>query len=147
MHWFTDVITKQYAQFSGRARRKEFWMFILFSFVISVILGILDSILGLDFETSNKLKAGGVLQYIFALAVLVPTIAISVRRFHDRDKGGWWVLIYLIPCVGWIWFIVWAALEGTVGDNRFGPDPKAAERGGPGGFAGPGGSEPGYPTV
>ncbi|WP_405058205.1 DUF805 domain-containing protein [Kribbella sp. NBC_01505] len=146
MHWFTDVITKRYAQFSGRARRKEFWMFILFSFVISIILGILDRILGLDFETNGR-TSGGWLQTIYGLAVLIPTIAISVRRMHDRDRSGWWVLIWLIPCIGQIWFIVWQALDGTPSDNRFGPDPKAAERGpgfGPGG-AGP--AEPGYPTV
>ena len=108
MHWFTDVITKRYAQFSGRARRKEFWMFTLFSVVISIILSILDRILGLDWKQSNGVSSGGWLQTIYGLAVLVPTIAIAVRRFHDRDKSGWWVLIWLIPCVGWIWFIVWA---------------------------------------
>ncbi|GAA1702367.1 DUF805 domain-containing protein [Kribbella sp. NPDC056951] len=149
MHWFTDVITKRYAQFSGRARRKEFWMFALISFVISIILGILDQLLGLDFKSgsgSTAVRSGGWLETIFGLAVLIPTIAVAVRRMHDKNRSGWWVLIWLIPCIGWIWFIVWQAQEGDAGDNQYGPDPKAAERGQ--GFGGPGGpAEPGYPTV
>ncbi|MGW6275876.1 DUF805 domain-containing protein [Kribbella sp. NPDC055071] len=147
MQWFIDVITKRYAQFDGRARRKEFWMYVLFWFIGSVIFGILDQILGLDFKSgsgSNALRAGGWLEYIYYLVLLVPTIAVSVRRMHDKDRSGWWVLIWLIPCIGWIWFIVWQAQEGTPGDNRFGPDPKGGERFGQPG-AGP--AEPGYPTV
>jgi uncharacterized membrane protein YhaH (DUF805 family) len=147
MQWFIDVVTKRYAQFSGRARRKEFWMYVLFYLVGSIIVGILDRILGLDFQSGgNGVRSGGWLSTIYGLALLVPTIAVAVRRMHDKDRSGWWVLIWLIPCVGWIWFIVWQAQEGTPGDNRFGPDPKAAERGQ--GFGGPAGpAEPGYPTV
>jgi uncharacterized membrane protein YhaH (DUF805 family) len=147
MQWFIDVITKRYAQFSGRARRKEFWMYVLFYVIGSIILGILDQILGLDFKQtsgSSTIRSGGWLETIYGLALLVPTIAVAVRRMHDKDRSGWWVLIWLIPCVGTIWFIVWQAQEGTPGDNRFGPDPKAAERFGQPG-AGP--AEPGYPTV
>lgn len=145
MQWFIDVITKRYAQFSGRARRKEFWMYVLFYLIGSIIVGIIDRILGLDFENGG-FRSGGWLSSIYGLALLVPTIAVSVRRMHDKDRSGWWVLIWLIPCVGWIWFIIWQAQEGTIGDNQYGPDPKAAERGQ--GFGQPGGpTEPGYPTV
>jgi len=145
MHWFTDVITKRYAQFSGRARRKEFWMFTLFSFVISLVLGILDRLFGLDFE-NNGVSSGGVLETIFGLAVLIPSLAVAIRRLHDGGRSGWWILINLVPCIGWIWYIVLQAQEGNPGDNQYGPDPKAAERGA--GFGGPAGpAEPGYPTV
>ncbi|WP_020389960.1 DUF805 domain-containing protein [Kribbella catacumbae] len=133
MQWFTEVI-KKYAVFSGRARRKEFWMFALFSTIISIVLGIIDRAIGTTYGAGDS----GVLQSIYGLAVLLPTIGVAIRRMHDTGRTGWWVLISLVPCVGWIIFIVFAAQEGAAGDNQYGPDPKAAERFGPGG-------EPGYP--
>jgi uncharacterized membrane protein YhaH (DUF805 family) len=142
MQWYIDVI-KKYAVFDGRARRKEFWMFVLFNTIVGIILSVLDTIIGTDFGGRT---GGGWLSTIYYLAVLLPVIGVSIRRMHDTNRSGWWVLIYLIPCIGWIWFIVLAAQEGTVGDNQYGPDPKAAERGQ--GFGGPAGpAEPGYPTV
>jgi uncharacterized membrane protein YhaH (DUF805 family) len=142
MQWYIDVI-KKYAVFDGRARRKEFWMFTLFNAIVGIILSILDTIIGTDFGGRT---GGGWLSTIYYLAVLLPVIGVSIRRMHDTNRSGWWVLIYLIPCIGWIWFIVLAAQEGTIGDNQYGPDPKAAERGQ--GFGGPAGpAEPGYPTV
>lgn len=141
MQWFIDVV-KKYAVFDGRARRKEYWMFVLFYVIIYVILGIIDGLIG----TSANNSFGGLLAGLFGLAVLLPSIGVGIRRMHDTNRSGWWILISLIPCIGWIWFIVLAAQEGTIGDNQYGPDPKAAERGP--GFAGPGGpAEPGYPTV
>jgi uncharacterized membrane protein YhaH (DUF805 family) len=139
MQWYIDVL-KNYATFSGRARRKEYWMFVLFNVIISLILGIIDNIIGTTYGSANS----GVLSSIYSLLVLVPSIAVGVRRMHDTNRSGWWVLINLVPCIGWIWFIVLAAQEGTAGDNQYGPDPKAAERFGQPG-AGP--AEPGYPTV
>jgi len=141
MQWYLDVL-KKYAVFSGRARRKEYWMFVLFNVIISIILSIIDRILGLDYANNSN---SGVLSSIYSLAVLIPSIAVGVRRMHDTNRSGWWVLINLIPCIGWIWFIVLAAQEGNAGDNQYGPDPKAAERFGGPGTAGP--AEPGYPTV
>jgi uncharacterized membrane protein YhaH (DUF805 family) len=140
MQWYIDVI-KKYAVFDGRARRKEFWMFTLVSAVIAIILGILDRILGTDF--GNSRTNGGLLWSIYYLAVLLPTLGVSWRRLHDTNRSGWWMLLYL-TCVGIIVLIVFWALEGTPGDNKYGPDPKAAERFGQPG-AGP--AEPGYPTV
>ncbi|GAB2641002.1 DUF805 domain-containing protein [Kribbella swartbergensis] len=140
MQWYIDVL-KKYAVFSGRARRKEYWMFVLFNVIISIILGIIDRIIGTDFGNNS---GNGWLSTIYSLAVLVPSIAVGIRRMHDTNRSGWWVLINLVPCIGWIWFIVLAAQEGTAGDNQHGPDPKAAERFGQPG-AGP--AEPGYPTV
>jgi uncharacterized membrane protein YhaH (DUF805 family) len=145
MQWFIDVVTKRYAQFSGRARRKEFWMYVLFYFIGSIIVGILDRILGLDFTSSNSFRSGGWLSTIYWLALLIPSIAVGVRRLHDTNRTGWWILLWL-TCIGIIVLIIFWALEGTPGDNKYGPDPKAAERGM--GFGGPGGpAEPGYPTV
>jgi uncharacterized membrane protein YhaH (DUF805 family) len=139
MQWYTDVLLKKYAQFSGRARRKEFWMFVLISTIISIILSFIDRLIGTGYSNGS----GGLLQSIYSLAVLLPTIAVGVRRMHDTGRSGWWVLINLIPCIGWIWYIVLAAQEGVAGDNQYGPDPKAAERFGQGGPN----QEPGYPTV
>ncbi|MEU8221909.1 DUF805 domain-containing protein [Kribbella sp. NPDC048915] len=141
MQWYIDVL-KKYTVFSGRARRKEYWMFVLFSAIISIILSILDRVLGLNYGPNDS---SGWLQTIYGLAVLLPSIAVAIRRMHDTDRSGWWILINLIPCIGFIWFIVLAAQEGTAGQNQYGPDPKAAERFGGPGTAGP--AEPGYPTV
>ncbi|GAA0625740.1 DUF805 domain-containing protein [Kribbella sandramycini] len=146
MQWFIDVITKRYAQFSGRARRKEFWFFQLFFFIGALVLSILDSLLGLEFYKSATYGSFGYLAVVFQLALLVPSIAVSVRRLHDVGRSGWWVLLSFVVCIGWIVLLVWYVREGQVGDNEHGPDPKAAERGQ--GFGGPSGpAEPGYPTV
>jgi uncharacterized membrane protein YhaH (DUF805 family) len=133
MEWYTTVL-KKYAEFSGRARRKEFWMFVLINWIISIGFSIIDRLLGLTYAN----RSGGVLQSIYGLAVLVPSLAVGVRRLHDTGRSGWWILIGLIPIIGWIILIVFWATDGTTGQNQHGPDPKAEERGFPGG-------EPAYP--
>ncbi|MGZ0146358.1 DUF805 domain-containing protein [Kribbella sp. WER1] len=140
MQWYIDVL-KKYAVFDGRARRKEYWMFVLFSVIASIILSIIDRVLGTTYNNGTS----GILQSIYGLAVLLPTIGVAIRRMHDTNRSGWWILINLVPCIGTIWFIVLAAGEGTAGQNQYGPDPKAGERFGGPGQAGP--AEPGYPTV
>lgn len=135
MEWYTTVL-KKYVEFSGRARRKEFWMFTLFNVIISIILGIIDRIIGTDYGNGSS----GLLSTIYSLGVLLPSIAVGIRRLHDTNRSGWWILIGLIPCVGWIILIVFYATEGVAGPNQYGPDPKAAERGG--GFQG---GDPAYP--
>ena len=137
MHWFTDVI-KKYAEFSGRARRKEFWMFVLIGWVISVALSIIDRAIG----TSNS-SGSGLLGSLFSLAILLPSLAVAARRLHDTGRSGKWLFLIFAIVVGWIVLLVWYIQEGNAGDNQYGPDPKAAERGG---AAFPGG-EPGYPQV
>ncbi|MCD2195133.1 DUF805 domain-containing protein [Actinomycetospora endophytica] len=128
MQWYLKAL-KQYADFSGRARRTEFWMFVLISFIISLVLAIIDSAIG----TAHLYSSGGAAYYspgilggIYSLAVLIPTIAVTVRRLHDTDRSGWWFFIQLIPIVGSIVLLVFMCLEGTRGPNRFGLDPKAA---------------------
>ena len=121
MNWFTDVLTKKYAQFDGRARRQEFWMFTLISFLISFGLAIVDSVAGL-----TKMAGGSIspLQTLYALGVLVPSVAVAIRRLHDIGKPGWWILIGLVPCIGAIVLIVFYAQDSQPGSNEYGPNPK-----------------------
>ena len=134
MQWYTEVL-KKYAVFSGRARRKEFWMFALINIGISIVLSILDAIIGTRTDSGF-----GILSGIYSLAVLLPSLAVGVRRLHDTGRSGWWILIGLIPLIGAIVLIVFYAQEGKPGDNQYGPDPKAGER-----AAGYPGGDPAYP--
>lgn len=120
---------RRYADFSGRSRRKEYWMFTLLSVIVSIVL------VGLLFGGMSASETGepqmGVLGYlgagllgIFVLASFIPSLAVQVRRFHDQDKSGWFILLGFIPYVGGIIALVFMCLEGTRGPNRFGPDPK-----------------------
>lgn len=132
MSWYIKVL-KQYVDFTGRARRKEFWMFALFSTIVSILLAVVDVALGTGSVTTTgspgEVSAAvsvGLLGGIYGLAVLLPSLAVSVRRLHDTDRSGWWLLIGLIPFVGGIVLLVFFVLEGNRSHNRFGADPKAA---------------------
>ena len=114
MDWYLGVL-KQYAVFDGRARRKEFWMFVLFNFVIAAGLAIVGQVIGL----------GGTLRALYMLGVLIPALAVSVRRLHDTGRSGWMLLIALVPLVGWLVVLYFMAQPGETTMNRFGPDPKA----------------------
>ena len=113
MNWYLDVL-KKYAVFGGRARRKEYWMFILFNIIIAIVLGVVEAVLG----------SPGVLGMLYGLAVLIPSIAVAVRRLHDTDRSGWWLLIVLLPVIGFIVFIVFMVLDSTPGQNQYGANPK-----------------------
>jgi uncharacterized membrane protein YhaH (DUF805 family) len=115
----------QYVTFSGRAPRSEFWFFALFAIGGNIVAGILDPILGTSFGTGPQASGSGILTLIWGLALLLPNISVAVRRLHDRDRSGWWYWLFLIPLVGAIWLLVWFFRRGTVGANRFGPDPLA----------------------
>jgi uncharacterized membrane protein YhaH (DUF805 family) len=119
MNWYLDVL-KKYAVFNGRARRKEYWMFFLFNVIISIVLLIVDGILG----TSAVPGTMGLLGAIYLLALLVPGIAVAVRRLHDTGRSGWWILIGLVPFVGGIVLIVFLVQDSTPGENQFGKNPK-----------------------
>jgi len=112
--YFLDVLRNKYADFNGRARRSEYWYFVLFNAVISLGVGLLAGLIGIDWLT-----------YIYSLAILVPSIAICVRRLHDIGKSGWWYFIGFIPLIGAIWLIVLFCKEGDRGANAYGEDPKA----------------------
>ncbi len=122
MDWYLNVL-KNYVGFSGRARRKEYWMFVLFNVIFAVVAMILDNVLGL----ASKELGYGPIYGIYALVMILPSLAVAARRLHDIGKSGWWQLIALIPIVGVIVLIVWYATNGESGDNRFGSDPKAGE--------------------
>ena len=121
MNWYIQVL-KKYAVFSGRARRKEYWMFVLFNIIFAVVAVILDNILGTSFQGAGY----GLFYLLYGLAVIIPSIAVGVRRLHDTDRSGWWLLICLIPIIGGIWLIVLLATAGTAGENKYGADSKAA---------------------
>ncbi|CAH1596769.1 DUF805 domain-containing protein [Vibrio rotiferianus] len=112
MDWYLAVL-KKYAVFNGRARRKEYWMFFLFNLIFSFTLGFVDGFLGTVFIGT-----------IYGLAVLIPGIAVTVRRLHDIGRTGWWVLIGLIPFIGLIVLIIFAATDGNEGSNEYGSNPK-----------------------
>ena len=120
LDWMTMPL-KRYTDFSGRSRRKEYWFFVLGGFIVAVVLGLIEGILGLSGMVAG---AYGPLTAIFLLGIIVPSIAVQVRRFHDQDKSGWFVLLALIPFIGGLAVLVFMCLEGTKGSNRFGPDPK-----------------------
>lgn len=118
MNWYVTVL-KKYAEFNGRARRSEYWYFVLINVVISIILSLIDySIWG---------EGGAALSSIYSLAVLVPSLAVLVRRLHDTGRSGWAILWGFIPLVGAILLIVWAATDGTPGSNEYGQNPKEEE--------------------
>lgn len=116
MEWFLKVVRDNYANFNGRARRKEYWMFTLIYFVISSVLAIL----GLMFSSFNYIS------YIVSLALLIPSLAVSVRRLHDINKTGWLMLLCIIPFVN-LYLIYLFVLEGDKFSNDYGEDPKAIE--------------------
>ena len=119
MNWYFEVL-KKYAVFDGRARRKEYWFFALFNFIFTLVLSAIDGMFG----TFNAESAIGVLSSIYVLAVFLPAIGVTIRRLHDTDRSGWWILISLIPVIGAIWVFVLLVLDGTAGQNQYGPDPK-----------------------
>lgn len=121
MNYYIGVI-KKYAEFSGRARRKEYWMFVLFNFIFSFIISIIDKAAGLNIAVSGG--EIGILSLIYSLFVLIPSLAVSVRRMHDIEKSGWMLLLGLIPVVGSIILLVLHCKAGTVGENKYGADPK-----------------------
>lgn len=114
MDYYVAVL-KKYAVFSGRARRKEYWMFVLFNILISIVLSIIDRTIS---------DGASVFTTLYGLAVLIPGLAVAVRRLHDTNKSGWWLLISLIPLIGAIVLIVFMVLDSQSGDNKYGPNPK-----------------------
>ncbi|MBA6413633.1 DUF805 domain-containing protein [Parahaliea sp. F7430] len=122
MEWYLKVL-KNYLGFSGRARRVEFWMFVLINFLISVVLSFVDGVLGLR----GAEGATGVLQGLYMLGVFLPSIAVAFRRLHDTGRSGWWLLIGLVPVIGWIVLLVFYCFDSEEGDNAYGPNPKLEE--------------------
>ncbi|MEV6161210.1 DUF805 domain-containing protein [Streptomyces sp. NPDC052052] len=116
MQWYLDVL-KQYAVFNGRARRQEFWMYVLFNVIAIIIVSVIDSLI----DTAPALTG------LYYLAVLLPSLGVSVRRLHDTGRSGWWLLIGFVPLVGAITLLVFTCIEGDRSANAYGPDPKATQ--------------------
>ena len=111
---------QHYADFTGRARRSEYWYFVLFNFIVSILIGLsLGVIAGL-----LNVPALVYLAYLWSLAVFIPSLAVSVRRLHDIGRSGWWLLLSLIPLVGAIILIIWHCTDSQLGANQYGPNPK-----------------------
>ena len=119
MNWYLKVL-KHYADFRGRAQRAEFWYFFLFNMIFTILLLVIDTMIG----TFNPETGNGLLSGIYSLAIFIPYFAVSVRRLHDIGKSGWWLLIGLIPLIGLIILIIWFAKDSEEGSNQYGRNPK-----------------------
>ena len=133
MEWML-IPYRRYAEFSGRSGRREYWMFTLFNVIVYVVLGgaslayfIANAARGDDALARSTPVAGIVgvgLLVLFVLATVIPAIAVQVRRFHDQDKSGWFILLGLVPYAGGLIVFIFMLLEGTRGPNQYGPDPR-----------------------
>lgn len=118
MKEFLDVFKKTF-DFSSRSRRKEYWMFMLWVFIFTIVLAIVEYATGLIIEPDI-----GILTTIFSLVILIPSISVTVRRLHDIGRTGWWILLGLIPLLGWIVLFIFTLLNSESGSNKYGPNPK-----------------------
>ena len=119
MNWYLKVF-KQYADFRGRARRKEYWMYVLFNVLFAVIAMILDNVLDIAIKGLNY----GPIYGLYYLATLIPSLAVGVRRLHDVGKSGWMMLVAFVPCIGGIWLLVLFCTDSEAGENKWGANPK-----------------------
>jgi len=110
---------KKYAVFAGRATKKEFWMFVLFNFLVACVAGLADYIFG----TTYGDRGTGIITSLYSLAIFVPSLAIAVRRFHDIGKSAWWIFIGFVPLIGQIWYLVLMLKSGDTVENAYGPVP------------------------
>ena len=121
MEWYLKVVRDNYANFSGRARRKEYWMFALFNIIFLIVAIIIDNILGTTFGEGSFY---GCIYLLYSLALIIPSLAVFVRRLHDVGKSGWWFFILLIPLIGAIWILILVCTDGDSGENIYGQSPK-----------------------
>jgi uncharacterized membrane protein YhaH (DUF805 family) len=120
MDWYLEAL-KKYAVFEGRSRRKEYWFFGFFNAIFSVVLVIADVLFG----TSGGLSSPGLLSGLYTLGVFLPALAVLVRRLHDTNRSGWWVLISFLPLIGVLVLLFFSLQEGQPGENQYGISPKA----------------------
>ena len=118
IEWYLTAL-RRYAQFDGRSRRREYWSFVVVNWVIPVVAALVAGLLG-------RILGGliGALVGLYALATIIPHLAVTVRRLHDTGRSGWWFFITFVPLIGWIWLIVLMLLDSEPGDNQYGPNPK-----------------------
>jgi uncharacterized membrane protein YhaH (DUF805 family) len=126
------VCFSKYVDFNGRARRSEFWWWVLFTFLLGIVASVIDTVLGTRNSTGS-----GLIQSVANLAVLLPSLAVGARRLHDTGRSGWWLLLWLVCIVGWIFLIIWMCQDSHP-DNKYGASPKYAGAPGPSGpYGGP----------
>jgi uncharacterized membrane protein YhaH (DUF805 family) len=118
MNWYLEVLRK-YAVFDGRARRQEYWMFTLIGAMLPVALVLLAAMLGMNMQDTSSVIIG-----VYYLAILLPSLAVAVRRMHDTGRSGWWLFIGLIPLLGSIALLIFALQDSEQGTNQYGPNPK-----------------------
>jgi uncharacterized membrane protein YhaH (DUF805 family) len=121
MNYYLDVL-KKYAVFSGRARRKEFWMFYLINTIVAFVLAVIDGALGIYLVDADV--GMGLLSGIYLLAIILPLLGVAIRRLHDTGRSGWWLLIYIIPLIGTITLLVFYCLDSAPEENQYGDNPK-----------------------
>ena len=122
--YYLDILTNKFADFNGRARRKEYWMWTLYCTIILLISMALDNLFGLTFELLGEDLGYGWLYLIFGIIQFIPGLAVVVRRLHDVGKSGWYYLIVLIPLIGFIWILVLLCTDGVEEENKWGTNPK-----------------------
>ena len=122
--YYLDILTNKFADFNGRARRKEYWMWTLYCTIILLISMALDNLFGLTFEFLGQDLGYGWLYLIFGIIQFIPGLAVVVRRLHDVGKSGWYYLIILIPLIGFIWVLVLLCTDGVKEENKWGTNPK-----------------------
>ncbi|MGN6424154.1 MAG: DUF805 domain-containing protein [Asticcacaulis sp.] len=113
---------KNYVNFQGRATRSEYWWWVLFEILLTCVPGAL---IGLGGESDALASIGGLLYIVIGLGLLLPSLSVYIRRLHDTDHSGWWLLLGFIPLIGGIVLLVWTIMKGTSGPNKYGPDPLA----------------------
>ena len=126
--YYLDILTNKYANFNGRARRKEYWMWTLYYTIVLLLAMVLDNVLGLNFELLGQDLGYGWLYVTIGIIHLIPGLGIVVRRLHDVGKSGWFYLIILIPLIGFIWILVLFCTDGIKEDNKWGSNPKLIDK-------------------
>lgn len=116
MNWYLKVVKGNYANFKGRARRQEYWMFAFINLMIAVLLSIVDTVV---FSAGNFIFSS-----LYMLIVLIPGIAVAVRRLHDTSRSGWWMLLAVIPVIGVLALIIMMCVDSTPAPNQYGSNPK-----------------------
>lgn len=120
MNWYLTVL-KKYADFSGRARRKEYWMFVLMNFLVSILISIVGAVIG---DTDGLIAVS--LSGVYALFIFIPSLAVTVRRLHDTNKSGWWILITFVPLIGGLVLLIFMIMDSDPNTNAYGANPKTA---------------------
>ena len=130
MNWYMEVLRK-YAQFDGRARRKEYWMFTLVNCLVCIAValvgGLLTALIARSTDGSSLALLFMAPVWLYTIAMIVPSLAVTIRRLHDTGRSGWWILIGLVPFVGGIILLVFECQDSQPGSNEFGPNPKGIE--------------------